>query len=248
MPVRFDGACDHGVLRVIRLCRVVHSIPLVEVVMFRRVPVKLHDCLEPGRGNGSELIIVEGDSASKAAARSRNRLLQAVLPMQGKPLNAWKASRSVVERNELFGALVDALGVGFAENVDPTQSRYDQVTLLFDPDADGIHCGALTLMFFFRWMRPMLDSGMIGLVRPPIIEIRSPDGSEVIHAYNREHYQTLRAALNEKGVRYQIQRYRGLASMGEEVLAETCLNRETRQRVVCTPEDAEAAIRVFSGG
>ena len=184
--------------------------------MFRRVPVKLHDCREHGRGSGSELLIVEGDSASRAAVRARDSRLQAVLPMQGKPLNAWKASRKNVEANELYGALLDSIGAGFAESVDPSLSRYDQITLLFDPDADGIHCGALTLMFFFRWMRPLLDAGMIGLIHPPVLEIRSIDGTDRVHAYNDDHYHQIKAALDAKQAKYQVQRFRGLASMGEQ--------------------------------
>ena len=216
--------------------------------MFRRVPVKLHDCWEHGRGSGAELLIVEGDSASRAAVRARQSRFQAVLPMQGKPLNAWKAKGKTVQSNELFAALVDSIDAGFDQSCDPARSRYDQITLLFDPDADGIHCGALMLMFFYRWMRPLLDSSMIGLVHPPILEIRSVDGTDRIHAYNDEHYHKLKAALETQQIEYQVQRYRGLASMGEQALAQTCLDSNTRQRNLCDAADAEAAIRVFSGG
>ncbi len=109
--------------------------------MFRLLPVKLHDCQIHGIGSEAELFIVEGDSASKNVVRVRNRQFQAVLPMQGKPLNACKASKRVVGQNELYQQLVAALGAGWDETFDLSQLRYDRVILLFDPDADGIHCG-----------------------------------------------------------------------------------------------------------
>jgi DNA gyrase subunit B len=105
--------------------------------MFRIVPVKLLDCHQHGPGSGAELFLVEGDSASKAVAKARSPVTQAVLPMQGKPLNAYKARKSVVARNELFMALVDAIGTGWGDDVDLAAMRYDRVILLFDPDADG---------------------------------------------------------------------------------------------------------------
>ena len=215
--------------------------------MFRRMPVKLHDCHVHGVGAGSELFIVEGESASKAAVRARSPRLQAILPMQGKPLNAWKASRQTVEKNELLGALIDAIGAGWDQSYREADLRYDRITLLFDPDADGIHCGALMLMFFYRWMRPLLQSGRMGLVRPPVYEITSVDGSERLHAFSQDHFQQLRQALDEKGIKYNTQRYRGLASMNDAVLASTCMAPATRNRSVCTDADAEAALEVFAG-
>ena len=214
---------------------------------FKRIPVKLHDCQVHGIGSGAELFIVEGESASKATARARSQRNQAVLPMQGKPLNAWKASRRTVASNELFAALVDSLGAGWDDSYRESDLRYDQITLLFDPDADGIHCGALALMFFYRWMRPLLKSGRIGLIRPPVYEIKSVCGTDCIHAYNDGHYRKLCAALDAKKMDYNTQRYRGLASMNESALVSTCIDPETRNRNICTEDDAEAALEVFVG-
>jgi DNA gyrase/topoisomerase IV subunit B len=142
--------------------------------MFRIQPVKLHDCQQHGLGSGAELFVVEGDSASKTVCRARDPATQAVLPMQGKPLNALKAGKGVVERNELFQILIHAIGAGWDDQLDLTKLRYDRLILLFDPDADGIHCGALMSMFFHRWMRPLLDSGRLSIIRPPLYEISSP--------------------------------------------------------------------------
>lgn len=219
--------------------------------MYPRMPIKLHDCVDRRNKQSvqkSELLIVEGDSASKSAAQARDTSFQAVLPMQGKPLNAWKASRKAVERNALLAAVTTAIGVGFGDDLVIEEMRYDQITLIFDPDADGIHCGALMLMFFYRWMRPLVDQGMIGQIQPPIYEIRSPGGEERLHAFSDQQYHKIRAALEEKQMQFQSQRYRGLASMNSDTLVRTCLDPTTRHRILLTPKDAEAAVGVFGGG
>lgn len=219
--------------------------------MFPGMPIKLHDCIDRRHDQSdkkSELLIVEGDSASKSAAHARDASFQAVLPMQGKPLNAWKASQNAVERNELFSAVTTAIGVGLGYDLNIDEMRYDQITLVFDPDADGIHCGALMLMFFYRWMRPLVDQGLIGQIQPPIYEIRSPDGEERLHAFSDQQYRRIRAALEAKQMQFQSQRYRGLASMNSDTLVRTCLDPSTRHRILLTQKDAEAAIGVFGGG
>ena len=130
-------------------------------------PPKLDDCLVHGPGSGAELIVVEGDSAAAAVTRVRDPRLQAVLPMQGKPLNAVRASRSRVLGHPFFGPLAMAVGAGIEADCEPARSRYDRLLVLTDPDADGIHCGFLVLLFFHRWLRPLLDDGRIELERPP---------------------------------------------------------------------------------
>jgi len=215
--------------------------------MFRIQPVKLHDCRQHGLGSGAELFVVEGDSASKTVCRARDPATQAVLPMQGKPLNALKAGKGVVERNELFQILIHAIGAGWDDQLDLTKLRYDRLILLFDPDADGIHCGALMSMFFHRWMRPLLDSGRLSIIRPPLYEISSPKTHDRIHAYSDSHYQRIRDELDKQHIDYQGQRYRGLASMNDAALVATCLDPETRNISQLTCEDAKAAIRIFVG-
>ena len=97
---------------------------------------KLDDCTASGRGSGAELFVVEGDSAASAVARVRDPRQQAVLPMQGKPLNAVRAPRAKVESHPFFGPLAAALGTGVEAACDPRRLRYDRVLVLTDPDAD----------------------------------------------------------------------------------------------------------------
>lgn len=220
--------------------------------MFRVTPPKLHDCRQHGLGSDSELFIVEGDSASKNVVRARDDRFQAVLPMQGKPLNAWKASKNTVARNDLFQRLVDAMGTGWDESFILERMRYDRIVMLFDPDADGIHCGALMLMFFYRWMPLLLDSGRIDVIRPPLYELTAKRSSKQqtndrIHAFSEDHFHRLRGHLNRKGIQFQSQRYRGLASINPDSLRETCVAPMTRNSMVMSQADAKAAIRIFGG-
>jgi DNA gyrase/topoisomerase IV subunit B len=167
--------------------------------------------------------------------------------MQGKPMNALKASKKTVNRNELYAVLRDAIGAGWDDEFDPASMRYSRVILLFDPDADGIHCGALMLMYFWRWMRPMLDSGRLSVVQPPLYQITSTVDGDVIHVYSSDRYQQICQILESKKIEFQAQRYRGLASMGGQTLSKTCLDLSTRQIHQLTVEDAEAAIETFGG-
>ena len=220
--------------------------------MFRVDPVKLHDCQIHGPGSGSELFVVEGDSASKNVARVCNPRFQAVLPMQGKPLNAWKASKPIVTRNGLYQRLIQAIGTGWDDAFDLGRCRYDRIIFLFDPDADGIHCGALMLMFFFRWMPEIIDSSRLLAVRPPLYELssiqrRPNDPIDRIHAYSDEQFHKIRQQLRAKQVPFQSQRYRGLASISAAALSTTCIDPTTRQAIKMTRQDAAAAVQIFGG-
>ncbi|TWT82230.1 DNA topoisomerase 4 subunit B [Planctomycetes bacterium CA13] len=216
--------------------------------MFRSQPVKLHDCQMHGSGSGAELFVVEGDSASLSVARARDASFQAVLPMQGKPLNTIKASKRSMLGNEWFAAFIDSLGSEFGEYFHLESVRYDRIVLLFDPDADGIHCGALMMMFLYRWMRPLLDSGRVGVVRAPMFEITAKRYTDSILAYSEEHYRKLREELDRQSIEgVKANRFRGLASLNEETLVKTCIDPNTRAFTAIDSSDAETAIRIFSG-
>ncbi|MGB7347301.1 MAG: toprim domain-containing protein [Pirellulaceae bacterium] len=212
-------------------------------------PVKLHDCFNAGVDNAgeAELFLVEGDSASKTVARARNSRQQAVLPMQGKPMNPVKASKNAIAKNDLYQNLIDCCGAQWDERFELDAMRYQRVILLFDPDADGIHCGALMLMFFYRWMRPLLEADRISVVRPPLYRITSSQYDDTIYAFSEDHYQKIKSALHKKEIKYRSQRYRGLASMGDETLVQTCLDPATRHVYLLGRADAEAAIAAFGG-
>jgi len=213
--------------------------------MFPIQPVKLRDCQRHGAGSDAELFIVEGDSASKNVVRVRDETFQAVLPMQGKPLNAKKASKQLVARHAFYQHLISALGAGWDDRFDLASLRYRRVVLLLDPDADGIHCGVLMLMFFHRWMPALLNEGHLCWVRPPLYQLVSPAGDRVF-AYSDEHFVRLRRQLTDKQILFTSQRYRGLASIDADVLAEQCVCPRTRHLEILGQDDAVQAIHVFA--
>ena len=214
---------------------------------FHIKPTKLLDCRQHGIDSNSELFIVEGDSASLAVARARNAELQAVLPMQGKPMNAWKASKTAVAKNDLLRVCIESLGAGWDQQFDLNRLRYGRVLLLFDPDADGIHCGALMLMFFHRWMPALIEAGRLSVVRPPLCEFTSRQYSDSIHAFSDDHARKVREALEAKQIHYTMKRFRGLASLNESSLVTTCLDPNTRHADVLGGKDAAAAFKIFGG-
>ena len=206
---------------------------------------KLHDCRLHGVESGAELFVVEGDSASKSVCRVRDKQYQAVIPMQGKPMNAMKSSKQAVQRYTLFASLVDAIGAGWDDDLDLSRMRFSRIILLFDPDADGIHCGALVSLFFYRWMRPVIESGRLFTIRPPLFEILSPKTGETIYAYGESQYKQICEELQRLQITFESRRYRGLASMNEKALISTCIDPATRNLQTLSTLDAETAIRVF---
>ena len=209
--------------------------------MVPRGPIKLQDCKLAGPGSSTELFIVEGDSAAWSVAALCNPQSQAVLPMQGKPLNALKANISKVNQNPWLQALMKAIGSG-VEPFEMSRLRYQTLCLLMDPDADGIHCGALMLMFFHRWMRPLLEEGRILMVRAPVGEWTHPETGEIGFSFTQSDF------LKKVGDGTAAQgalRYRGLGNISPTHLRHWCVDPSTRQASVMTLRDAEMAIEVF---
>jgi DNA gyrase subunit B len=221
--------------------------PNKDLAMFPSRPLKLLDCAFQPEGVAAELMIVEGDSASSSIGAARDERFQAVLPMQGKPLNAWKASRTKVAANPFYQAIIDTVGAGWDESFAIERVRYERIVLIFDPDADGIHCSMLVLMFFYRWMRPLLDSGRIFLIHPPMFELTAPGLTEIVCAANEDLADIQAKRLIDAGFpNVNRKRFRGLGSMGHAILSMYCVRPETRLAVRMRASDATAAIAAFS--
>lgn len=232
-------------------------------------PIKLEDCRARGPGSKAELFLVEGDSAAGAVTVLRNPGFQACLPMQGKPLNAMRASAAKVQTNELYQRLSESLGLplrdaeapcaqlklAFEEpvNLDKLGALgFERVLLLFDPDADGIHIGALILMFFYRWMRPLLSAGGIEMVRAPLFSLAwfEPDSTQTSNAfaYSVAHCLEIQSELKNRGIgQVETRHFRGLGSIDQALLHTTCIQPSTRKTQVMTLDDARSAIAVFGG-
>lgn len=209
--------------------------------------LKLHGCEASGVGSGAELLIVEGDSASRSVVRVRDERYQAVLPMQGKPLNALRATPQAVERNRWFASLIEALGCSWGDEFSPEDRRYDRLVLLFDPDADGIHCGVLMLMFFYRWMRPLLEIGAVQTVRAPLYRLGSPRMKGDVYAHTDLQLRRLISELEARGVvDLNRQHIRGLGNLDPPTLVATCVDPSTRFAETQNVSDAEFAISIFA--
>lgn len=210
------------------------------------LPAKLKDC-GSFKVESTELLIVEGDSAAKAVDAARNRTLQAVLPIQGKPLNPLRSSRDLVAEYPFWQDIISAMGTGWDIEFDLSKIRYERVVLLFDPDADGIHSSMLVLMFFYRWMRPLLEAGRIHLVRAPLYEITYDGLVEPIYLVAEDARLKETDRLISEGKTNVVKtRFRGLGSIGPATLGRYCVNPTTRNSKTMQVADAEAAIEVFS--
>ncbi len=200
----------------------------------------LHDCQTHQPGAGSELLIVEGDSAAAAALAVRDPYWQAILPMQGRPMNTVDATATKVQRNKQFRELINALGTGFDQVFNEHQCRYDRIVLLFDPDADGILSRSILLLFFDQWMHPLLRDGRVFAALPPLWQVDASRLDEPVYAHTQKQLDDIRTQLADHGVSQpSIERYRGLASLPAELLRQTCVNPDTRRLVPQTPTQAE---------
>jgi DNA gyrase/topoisomerase IV subunit B len=205
---------------------------------------KLLDCQE--HGPHAELFIVEGDSAARTIDRVRNARFQAILPMQGKPLNAMKTGLDSLLENVQFAALISAIGIEPGAEPQFDELRFHDIILLFDPDADGIHSRTLMLLFFYRWLTPLLAAGRISDAYAPQWTITSEQLAKPVYAFTPQHLERVRATLAAERIeRTTTIRFRGLSSVGGEILAKLCVDPATRRLSKLTPEDADRALRVF---
>ncbi|SIQ20917.1 toprim domain-containing protein [Solilutibacter tolerans] len=201
-------------------------------------------------GAGCELFLVEGDSAARSVANVRDECTQAVLPLQGKPLNAWRADADKVRSNILYRQLADALGVG-----DPTLAsaprpprplRFERVVLLFDPDADGVHIEALMLLYFARWMPTFIECGQLWRVRAPMFTLTHPATGEVAQAYSPPHRDALLVQMRSSASGdVQQHRHVGLGSLPPAVLRRYCIDPATRVARQVGQEDVDAVLAAF---
>lgn len=197
-------------------------------------------------GPDSELFIVEGDSAARSVLRVRDPINQAVLPMQGKPMNAVKATAEGLHRNVQFGALLDALPVDLNQIPEPLTVRYRRIVLLFDPDADGIHGRTLMLLFFYRWLPALLDAGRVYDAHAPQWVVTSEALSKAAYAGTPEHLGRIKAYFKQQGATdLKTKRFRGLGSVDAEILKSQCVDPATRTLCVLKPEHAQNALALW---
>ena len=201
-----------------------------------RLPGKLVDCSATAR-DGTELFLVEGDSAGGSAKMGRDRKTQALLPLRGKILNVLGAASSKLGTNQEISDLSQALGVSLGTRFNLDDLRYDKVIIMTDADVDGAHIAALLMTFFFTQMRPMIDAGHLYLACPPLY--RLTQGAKRVYCVDeQERDEWLKKGLGGKG-KIDVSRFKGLGEMDAKDLKETTMDPATRKLIRVSIDEDE---------
>jgi topoisomerase-4 subunit B len=188
-----------------------------------RLPGKLADCTRD-RAEGTEIYLVEGDSAGGSAKQARARETQAVLPLRGKILNVASASADKLSQNQELADLIQALGCGTGEHFSEEKLRYERVVIMTDADVDGAHIASLLMTFFYREMPKLIETGHLHLAMPPLY--RLSHGGTLVYARDDAHKdQLLASVFKGKGKgKVEISRFKGLGEMPPAQLKETTMD------------------------
>ena len=193
----------------------------------------------------NELFLVEGDSAGGSAKSNRNRETQAILPLRGKVLNCEKASAKDIEANAELRQIEYAIGAGLGPDFDYRESNFGKVIIMTDADVDGSHIQILLITFFYRFMRPLIEQGMLYVATPPLYSVETSKGK--IYIADDEELEEKR---KEAKAPLKIQRFKGLGEMDADELYETTMNPLNRRLLRVTLTDAaiaEKRIHVLMG-
>jgi topoisomerase-4 subunit B len=206
-----------------------------------RLPGKLADCSKTS-AEGTELFLVEGDSAGGSAKQARDRHTQAILPLRGKILNVANATAQKIAENQEIKDLEIALNCGEMGHYKEDELRYEKIIIMTDADVDGAHIASLLMTFFYLRMPKLIANGHLYLAKPPLYRI--VQGVNSYYATNDEHKEQLLKELAKNKKNIEVGRFKGLGEMTPAQLKETTMNPKTRSLYKINIDDFENVDRI----
>ncbi len=208
------------------------------------LPWKLSDCRKRWK-KGTELYIVEWDSAWWSAKQGRDSEFQAILPLRWKILNTEQAHIQRILANKEVKNLITAIGCGLRDNFDEKSLRYDKIIIMTDADVDGAHIRTLLMTFFFRYMKPLIENGNLYVACPPIYRVSQWKKSDYLYPPCEDPVADAIALWYNKDQKIDVQRYKGLWEMNPDQLRDTTMDPAHRKFMQITIWEAEWADKIF---